>query len=60
MQLPRTLNWVKRYRTGLDLSEQFSRFDGEQIGATKLTWSYEAFLKAVDCRIDRCYERAYN
>jgi len=60
------LNWVKRYRAGLGLSEQFSRFDGKQIGARKLTWSYEAFLKAVDRRrllqpwIDSCYEHIYN
>lgn len=44
------LNWVKRYRQGTDLSEQFSRFNGKQMGAKKLTWSYEAFLKAVDSR----------
>ena len=44
------LSWVKRYRIGTDLSEQFSRYDGKQMGAKKLTWSYEAFLKAVDSR----------
>jgi glucoamylase len=44
------LDWVRRYRVGTDLSEQFSRFDGRQMGARKLTWSYEAFLKAVDAR----------
>jgi glucoamylase len=55
------LTWVQKYRSGLDLSEQFSRFKGEQIGAKKLTWSYEAFLKTADRRralepwIDGCY-----
>jgi glucoamylase len=44
------LNWIKRWRVGFDLSEQFSRDDGSQKGAKKLTWSYEAFLKAVDRR----------
>src|SRR5579859_7335661 len=55
------LDWIKRYRVGLDLSEQFSKANGRQMGAKKLTWSYEAFLKAVDRRrrlrpwIETCY-----
>ena len=55
------LNWVKRYRDGWDLSEQFSKVSGKQLGAKKLTWSYEAFLQAVDRRrrlgdwIDGCH-----
>jgi glucoamylase len=56
------LEWIRKYRDGLDLSEQFSRIDGRQVGAKKLTWSYEAFLKTVDRRrelgdwIDACYD----
>jgi glucoamylase len=55
------LEWVRQYRAGLDLSEQISRVNGSQVGAKKLTWSYEAFLKAVDRRrelgdwIESCY-----
>jgi hypothetical protein len=56
------LEWVKQYRVGLDLSEQFSRINGSQVGAKRLTWSYEAFLKTVDRRrelgdwIEYCYD----
>jgi glucoamylase len=55
------LEWVQKYRIGLDLSEQFSRYDGRQMGAKRLTWSFEAFLKTVDRRrklgnwIESCY-----
>jgi len=56
------MEWIKKYRTPqLELSEQFSRITGEQIGAKRLTWSYEAFLKAADRRrklgdwIETCY-----
>jgi len=44
------LSWVKRYRVGTDLSEQFSSYDSKQMGAKRLNWSYEAFLRAVDSR----------
>jgi len=57
------LDWIHRFRgENGELSEQFSRIDGTQIGAKKLTWSYEAFLKAIDRRrslgdwIEQCYD----
>jgi glucoamylase len=56
------LEWVRKYRLGGgELSEQFSRVDGTQVGAERLTWSFEAFLKAVDRRrglgewVEQCY-----
>jgi GH15 family glucan-1,4-alpha-glucosidase len=58
------LDWVRRFKgENGELSEQFSRMDGKQIGAKKLTWSFEAFLKAVNRRrslgdwIEHCYDR---
>lgn len=60
------MDWVRRFRgDNGELSEQFSRVDGKQVGARKLTWSYEAFLKAVDRRralgewIDTCYDMEF-
>ena len=59
------MEWIRKHRTSqLELSEQFDRVTGEQIGAKRLTWSYEAFLKAVDRRrhlgdwIETCYSKA--
>ena len=60
------LDWIRRFRgKNCELSEQFSRIDGSQIGAKRLTWSYEAFLKAVDRRrllgswVDHCHDMEF-